>query len=182
MTGKRLANKGRQRRSVLSINGRIQLERRGWYAPQTGSVVPADDAIDRHGATVTPGVREMACRENQAATSFDKAAENLARTAQLSMSGEQLRLLVEAEGRQVQAVQQAATIATAWTSADCEVLENGRKVPGKTRVYTGCDGVMAPIITPAEKLKRRTGVKEKRRRCGRKRRPLPRLRTGADQA
>jgi len=147
-----------------------------------GSVVPADETIDQHNATVTPGVREMACRENQAASSFDKAAENLARTAQITISGEQLRLLVEAEGRRVQAAQQAATLPTAWTSADCEVVENGRKVPGKTRVYTGCDGVMVPLVTHAEKLKRRASVKEKRRTCGRKRRPLPPLRKGADQA
>ena len=103
MTGKRLANKGRQVKSVLSINGRIQLWRRWWHAPQTGSLAPADPTVDRQGATVTPGVREMACRQNQGATSFEKAAENLTRTAQITMSGEQLRLLVEAEGRQVQA-------------------------------------------------------------------------------
>jgi hypothetical protein len=167
---------------VLTINGRIQLWRRWWHAPQTGSVAPADESADRQGATVTPGVREMACRENQGASSFEKAAENLARTAQITMSGEPLRLLVEAEGRQVQAVQQAAAIATAWTSKDCEVVENGRKVPGKTRVYTGCDGVMVPVVTQAEKQKRRASVKEKRRKCGRKRRPLPPLRKGADQA
>jgi hypothetical protein len=182
VTGKRLANKGRQDKSVLSINGRIQLWRRWWHAPQTGSVAPADETVDRQGATVTPGVREMACRENQGATSFEKAAENLARTAQITISGEQLRLLVEAEGRQVQAVQQAAAITTAWTSKDCEVVENGRKVPGKTRVYTGCDGVMVPVITQAEKQKRRAKVQEKRRKCGRKRRPLPPLRKGANQA
>jgi len=167
---------------VLSINGRIQLRRRWWHAPQAGSVAPADHAVDRQSATVTPGVREMACRENQAATSFEKAAENLARTAQITMSGEQLRLLVEAEGRQVQAAQQQAGLATAWTSKDCEVLENGRKVPGKTRVYTGCDGVMVPLVTQAEKLKRRAKVKRKRRQCGKKRRPLPPARKGADQA
>lgn len=145
-------------------------------------MAPADETVDRQGATVTPDVREMACRENQGASSFEKAAENLARTAQITLSGEQLRLLVEAEGRQVQAVQQAAAITTAWTSKDCEVLENGRKVPGKTRVYTGCDGVMVPVITQAEKQKRRDKVKEKRRKCGKKRRPLPPLRKGADQA
>ena len=167
---------------MLSINGRIQLRRRWWHASQTGSVAPADEVVDRQSATVTPGVRELACRENQGATSFEKAAENLARTAQIAMSGEQLRLLVEAEGRQVQAVQQAAAIPTAWTSKDCEAVENGRKVPGKTRVYTGCDGVMVPVITQAEKQKRRTKVKEKRRKCGRKRRPLPPPRKGADQA
>lgn len=180
-TGKRLANKGRQDKSVLTINGRIQLWRRWWHAPQTGSLAPADMVVDRRGETVTAGVREMACRENQGATSFDKAAENLARTAQLRLSGEQLRLLVEAEGRRVQAAQQSGLLDTAWTAEDCQVREAGVVVPEKTRVYTGSDGVMVPIITQAEKQKRRALVKEKRRKCGKKRRPLPPLRKGADQ-
>jgi len=167
---------------VLTVNGRIQVWRRWWHAPQTGSLAPADEVLNRQSETIMPGVREMACRENQAATSFDKAAENLARTAQITLSGEQLRLVVEAEGRHVQAVQQAAVLPTAWTAADCQVVENGRKVPGKTRVYTGSDGVMVPVITQAEKQKRRAKVKEKRRKCGRKRRPLPPVRKGADQA
>ena len=167
---------------MLSVNGRIELLRRWWHARQTGSVAPADETVDRQGATVTPGVREMACRQNQGATSFEKAAENLARMAQITLSGEQLRLVVEAEGRQVQAVQQAAAIATAWTSQDCKVVENGRKVPEQTRVYTGCDGVMVPVVTQAEKLKRRAKAKQKRQQCGRRRRALPPLRKGADQA
>jgi len=166
---------------VLTINGRLRLWRRWWYAAEIGSLAPADDSLNRSGETVTLGVREMACRENQGATSFDKAAENLARTAQITLSGEQLRLVVEAEGRHVQAVQQAAVLPTAWTAADCQVVENGRQVPEKTRVYTGCDGVMVPVITQAEKLKRRAKVKEKRRKCGKKRRPLPPLRKGADR-
>lgn len=155
--------------------------RRWWFAAGIGSMAPADAVVDRRGESVTPGVREMACRENQAATSFDKAAENLARTAQITLSGEQLRLVVERVGRDVQAMQQAAALPTAWTAADCEVVENGRKTLGKTRVYTGCDGVMAPIITHAEKEKRRAKIKQKRRVCGRKRRPLPPLRKGADR-
>lgn len=149
---------------------------------QTGSVAPSDEIIDRHGDTVTLGVREMACRENQGATSFDKAAENLSRTAQTTMSGEQLRRLVEAEGRRVQAAQQAARLDTAWTARDCSVMKDGRPLAGTTRVYVGSDGVMVPVITQAEKQKRRAKVKEKRRKCGRKRRPLPPLRKGADQA
>jgi hypothetical protein len=166
---------------VLTVNGRIQLWRRWWHAADIGSLAPADEVLNRRGESIMPGVREMACRENQGATSFDKAAENLARTAQITLSGEQLRLVVEAEGRHVQAVQQAAVLRTAWTAADCQVVENGRKVPEKTRVYTGCDGVMVPVITQAEKLKRRSKVKEKRRKCARKRRPLPPLRKGADR-
>ena len=49
------------------------------------------------------GVRELACRLNQAARNFDKAAENLARAAQVGLSGELLRQVVEAEGRAVAA-------------------------------------------------------------------------------
>lgn len=167
---------------MLTVNGRVKLWRRWWYASQTGSLAPADAVVDQRSETVTPGVREMACRENQSAPSFDKAAENLARMAQITMSGEQLRLLVEAEGRHVQALQQAARLDTAWTAADCLLLEEGRIVPGKTRVYMGSDGVMVPIITQAEKQKRRAKIKQKRRTCGQKRRPLPPLRKGADQS
>ena len=167
---------------MLTVNGRIRVWRRWWHASQTGSVAPADDAMNRQGESIMPGVREMACRANQGATSFDKAAENLARTAQIALSGEQLRLVAEAEGRNVQAVQQAALLPTAWTAADCQVVENGRKVPGKTRVYIGSDGVMVPVITQAEKQKRRAKVKEQRRRSGKKRRSLPPMRKGADQA
>jgi hypothetical protein len=41
---------------------------------------------------------------------------------------------------------------------------------------------MAPLITQAEKDKRRQAIKDKRRRRGRKCRPLPPPRKGADQA
>jgi hypothetical protein len=172
-----LANKGRQRRSVLTINGRIRLARRWWHGAQIGSLVPADEVLDRRGATITPGVLEMACRENLSASSFEKAAENLARTAQITLCGEQLRKEVEAAGRRVLEAQQAARIDTAWKAEDCRV-----KGEQTTRVYSGCDGVMVPVITEAEKQKRRAAVKAKRRRCGKKCQPLPPRKRGADQA
>jgi hypothetical protein len=162
---------------VLSINGRIRLERRWWYGVQTGSTAPADEVLDRSGATITPGVLEMACRENLSATSFEKAAANLARTAQLALSGEQLRKEVEAAGRRVEQAQQAGRIDTAWKAEDCRV--EGEPT---TRVYTGCDGVMVPVVTEAEKQKRRDAIKAKRRRCGKKCKPLPPRKRGADQA
>jgi hypothetical protein len=119
------------------MNGRIQLQRRWWFSREMGSVAPADEVVDRQGESVTPGVREMACRENQGATSFAKAADNLARMAQIKLSGEQLRLVVEKEGRTVLGVQQAGTLDPAWTAADCAVVEEGRVMPQKTRVYRG---------------------------------------------
>jgi hypothetical protein len=41
---------------------------------------------------------------------------------------------------------------------------------------------LVPVITDAEKLKRRAAIKAKRRRCGKKRKPLPPRNRGADQA
>ena len=175
-----MANKGRQSRSVLTINGRIQLRRQWWHGAQLGSVAPADEILDRNGATITPGVLELASRENLSATSFAKAAANLARTAQLTISAETLRREVETAGRRAMAAQESGRIETAWKAADC--LVPGEKEGKTTRVYTGCDGVMVPTITEAEKVKRRATIKAKRRRCGKKRRPLPPRKHGADQA
>jgi hypothetical protein len=63
-----------------------------------------------------------------------------------------------------------------WSAADC-------KTQGKTtRIYVGSDGVMVPLVTEAEKLSRRKKVKEKRRRRGKKARPLPARKSGADQS
>ena len=130
---------------------------------------------------MTAGVVEMACRLNNDAASFEKAATNLKRTAQIEMSAEQLRQLVQTEGRRVLAAQQNDTIPPAFTAADC-VVPGDRQ---RTRMYTGVDGVMVPIITDAEKRKRRDNVVRKRRsaeRAGKRLRPLPPRRIGADQS
>lgn len=68
----------------------------------------------------------------------------------------------------------------AWQAKDCVVVEE--KSREKTRVYTGCDGVMVPIITEAEKVKRRDAIKAKRHRGGKKCRPLPPRKRGSDLA
>lgn len=175
-----MANKGRQSRSVLTINGRIRLQRQWWHGAQTGSIAPADEILNRSGATITPGVLELACRENLSATSFARAAANLARTAQVTLSAEQLRKEVEAAGRRAMEAQETGRIDTAWTAEDCRLP--GDKEGKTTRVYTGCDGVMVPTITETEKLKRREAIKAKRRRCGKKCKPLPPRKHGADQA
>jgi hypothetical protein len=135
--------------------------------------------LDHSGATITPGVVEMACRENLSATSFRRAAAALERTAQLKLSGERLRQVVEAAGRRVLKAQQDETIAVTWHAEECIVPEG--KTAKKTRVYTGCDGVMVPIITDNEKVKRRDKVKARRRRSGRKCKPLPPRKRGSDR-
>lgn len=128
---------------------------------------------------MTPGVRELACRLNNDAAGFDKAADNLQRAAQLQMSGEQLRLVVLEEGQRVLAAQQADTVKPAFTARDCRVA----KGQTKTRMYAGVDGVMVPVVTDTEKHKRREKIVAKRRsaaRQGRRQRPLPPRTHGAD--
>lgn len=125
------------------------------------------------------GVRELACRLNNDAASFAKAAENLARAAQIDMGVELLRQAVEAEGRRVIEAQRTGAIPPAFTAQDCTVPDD----PDHTRMYAGVDGVMVPLVTEAEKKKRREKVVEKRRAreaAGRELNPLPARRPGSD--
>lgn len=173
---KRKANKGRQRTSRLTINGRVELRRRWWHAPPEGSECPADRLLCSPEEGVSRGVREMACRTNRDSSSFDKAAEDLERLGQVKMSGEQLRQIVLNEGRRVLAAQDCGELRPAFQAEDC-------RVPGEstTRLYVGVDGVMVPTITETEKAARRRKVLEKRRRRGRKCKPLSPRKKGTDR-
>ena len=174
-TGKRLRHKGRQSREVLTVNGRVQLRRIRWHDAQDGSQTPLDRVLDEVERAISEGVREMACRLNRGATSFQQTADHLARTAHLTISKETLRQLIEQEGRSVMEAQRRGLLAPDWEAKDC------RTEAGPTRIYLGADGVMVPLVTDAEKQKRRTVVKQKRQQRGRKCRPLPARKTGADQ-
>src|SRR5437588_5530165 len=97
VTQRRKHNKGRQDYTVLTVNGRVRLWRRRWHSPGEGTTTPLGHRVDTAEATISLGVREMACRLNGDGKNFDTAAANLARTAQVARSGETLRVLVEAE-------------------------------------------------------------------------------------
>src|SRR5438132_14282377 len=174
-TGKKKHNKGRQDFTVLTINGRVRLLRRRWHSRGEGTTTPLDGWLDTVESTISLGVREMACRLNGDGKNFDKAAANLARTAQIQVSGETLRQLVETEGKRVLQAQRSGQLPVGWSATDC------RTETKKTRLYLGCDGVMVPLVTDAEKTSRRQKTKEKRRRRGRKAQPLPPQKPGADQ-
>ena len=177
-TGRKKANKGAQRKSVLTVNGSIVVVRRWWHSA-SGSTAPADQFIDTEERSVSVGVREMACRLNNNSHNFDCTAENLDRTARIKMSGEHLRQLVIAEGLAVLRVQQTDNVPTAFKAQDCVV--DPKQPAGKTRLYTGVDGVMVPLVTEVEKRLRRQNVLSKRRLRGRKCRPLPARKKGADR-
>src|SRR5204863_88850 len=91
-----------------------------------------------------------------------------------------LRQVVESEGKAVQAAALSGQLPLDWTASDCPALDQDGEPTERPRVYLGSDGVMVPHITDAEKQTRRQRTKVKRRRCGRKRRALPRARLGAD--
>jgi len=160
---------------VLTINGRVRLLRRRWHSRGEGTTTPLDGWLDTVESTISLGVREMACRLNGDGKNFDKAAANLARTAQIQVSGETLRKLVETEGKRVLQAQRSGQLPVGWSAPDCQTEEQ------TTRVYLGSDGVMVPLVTDAEKKSRRQKTKEKRRRRGRKAQPLPPQKPGADQ-
>lgn len=161
---------------MLTINGRVRLQRVRWHCPADGSETPTDRLLDEVEATISQGVREMACRLNQDSSSFQKAADNLNRTAHVEVSKETLRQLVEEEGKNVLRQMQRAELTADWSAEDCRAEQD------TTRVYIGCDGVKVPLVTEEEKQKRRKNIREQRRRRGRKCRPLPRPRRGADCA
>jgi hypothetical protein len=158
------------------------LLRRRYFAKGVGSVTPLDGWLDRTESTVSLGLREMACRLNLASRNFDKAADNLFRAAQVRLSGELLRQVVEAEGKAVHKAAQTGQLPVNWSAADCVTYDANGNPTGQTRVYLGCDGVKAPLVTQAEKQVRRAAIKDKRRRRGKKCKPLPRAKAGADQS
>jgi hypothetical protein len=66
----------------------------------------------------------MACRLNADGKNFDEAAADLNRTAQVHVSGETLRVLVEAEGRRLLRAQRSGQPPVAWSAADCRTATN----------------------------------------------------------
>ena len=177
-SGRRRLSKGPERRSALSVNGRVSLWRKRLYLEGQGSRSPLDVLVDAAEATVSVGVRDLCCRLNGNGKSFDRAAENLEKAGQVKMSGEKLREVVEAEGKRALALAKSGELGPDWMAKDCKVVNpQGREV---SRVYLGADGFMAPLVTDVEKRKRRKKVKEKRQKRGRKARPLATAKKGAD--
>jgi hypothetical protein len=124
----------------------------------------------------------MACRLNQASRCFAKAADNLARCAQIRLSRETLRDLAESEGRAVLDAERAGQIPLDWSAGDCFTHDEGGRPTTLRRIYLGSDGVMVPAVTQQEKDKRRAAIRAKRRQRGKRCRPLARARPGADES
>ena len=92
-------DKGRSDHRILTVNGHVRLSRRHYHSPAEGTCTPSDALLDCVEATVSMGAREMCSRVNADSRSFDRAAQTLKRTAQLSLSDESLRKIVESDGK-----------------------------------------------------------------------------------
>ncbi len=147
----------------MSANGRVSVRRRRWHSPESGGDAPIDRLLDGAEATLSVGVRELCCLLNRDAASFKRAAHNLLRTTDVRISAELLRQVVESEGRQVLACSDDGRLDPQWGPQQCRTTATSTTAPlqgqGPSRIYLGCDGFTAQLITDAEKLKRRSGVK-----------------------
>jgi len=162
-------NKGPQKTSQLTVNGRVEFTRTVYWNQDGGSVAPLDKLLGM-AEKYSPGVREMACRVslNEA---FAPASETLARTAQLSISSSALRELVEREGGGAEEAIRQGQYGPDWTAEDCS----------DQTIITGADGVMVPMATDEQKRKRRATEAEKRKQEGRSSTAKPgRPKTGSD--
>jgi hypothetical protein len=143
----------------------VSLLRTRYHAPRAGSATPVDALLDAAAATVSRGARELCCMLNASAGGFAKAADNLERAAQVSISAESLRGVVESEGRRALRASDSGALGPGWKAADCKVrTPGGAEV---SRAYLGADGFMAPVLTDAEKAARRKAVVAARRVRGR---------------
>lgn len=148
----------------------MEFDRSVYWNREAGTVAPVDAMLGITVSRYSVGVREMACRLglNEA---FAPASENLARTAQLTISSSALRDLVLAEGTRCEGAIRSGQYGPDWTAADCT----------DQTLITGADGVMAPMVTDSQKVKRRATEAAKRKGEGRKStRRVGRPKSGAD--
>ncbi len=151
----------------------MEIRRKVYWSRDVGSVVPVDEWLGIAQSRYSPGVREMCCREGLG-SDFRQAAEDLQRVGQIDLTAEMVRRAVEAEGGVALSGQESGGLAPTWTAADC------RSRPGEaTCMLTGADGVKVPLVTEAEKAKRRA---LRRRRGPRSRTRRKRIGRGSDQA
>jgi len=168
----RLRHKGRQSIEHGTVNGVVNLKRICWWSAENGRDDTIDHLIGVVAGKVSTGVRRMCCTVAITQQGFAKASEHLKELAQISISHERLRQIVESEGQLVLDVQQKGLLSAGFDIEQCRTSQNGIK-----RVYVGTDGVKVPMVRQLEKDKRRKNRRS--RRGGGKRR---RMHVGADNA
>lgn len=163
---------------MLSAGGEVRLERQYFWSAQAGGLCPADAVVGVEQSNVTAGARQLCCLMGMG-QDFDQARRDLKRVGGLTLSKERLRQISEGEGDRVRQVRDSGELPAVWW-ADQAKLPGGR-----TRVYGGVDGVMAPTVTQAEKDKRRRQHVTRRQQRGQagvgNSQPLPTPKPGTDE-
>ena len=210
----RLRDKGLQKVTVTTLCGSVEVLRKRWMsAVGAGCQVPLDAWLGIDAGVVTQGVLALVCVLNRASTSFEHAAECLHSATNIRLGKETLRKLCLASGKAMQKAIAKGELKPDWTAKECVTDRTEARVMDEltapsppssspsapvrpvppiaplanmiSRIYVGCDGVLVPLITHAEKQKRREGVLQQRRvlkKAGRPLAPLPPLKPGADQS
>ena len=150
-------NKGKQKTSHLTVNGRLEFSRTVFWNENHGTVVPMDILLGIESSNHSLGVREICCRESLN-NAFVPASENIKRLAQLDISSSVVRQIVEHEGSELSRAQHKSQTGPDFKAEDCTA---------KTLI-TGTDGVMVPLVTQEQKLKRRKTQAAKRKKEKRK--------------
>ena len=168
--GHKLRHKGLQTVCRDTVNGNIRIKRIRWWSKVHGCDDTIDQVLGIIADQVSIGVRQMCSRVAISQQGFRKAAEHLYHLAQIRISHERLRMIVEDEGQKVLRAQSKGQMETSVTPEKCKTAPDG-----PTRVYIGVDGVKVPMVTTEEKVKRRKKRGPKRK--GAQRRVM---RSGAD--
>lgn len=146
----RVRNKGVQSVGHVTVNGAIAIGRRVYWSKTGGT----DDRVDRWlgiaDARVSVGARELCCRATLGGLSFEEAADTLWRLGQIRVGKERLRQTAEQTGRGVLESQRTGDLLPAWDAAGGALT-------------MGCDGVMVPVVTTAEKQRRRANRRGRRK-------------------
>ena len=170
-------------RSIVSCNGRVELRRGRYETGEKAIETPVDELIDLAASGVSLAVREMCCRIATDSGSFQRAAANLNRLAQLKLSDEKLRQLTESEGQAVLAWHEHEQLEFDFDARRC-LTDRTSDGSVKSRVYIGIDGFMLPMVSDMEMGKRFEKAVARRRALKRTqgaRRARLKRRSGADQ-
>jgi hypothetical protein len=141
----------------LTVNGRLEFNRTVFWNEDHGAVIPMDILLGIESSNHSLGAREICCRESLN-NAFVAASKNIKRLAQLDISSSVVRQIVEHEGRQLSRAQHKNQTDPDFMAEDCT---------DKTMI-TGTDGVMVPMVTEQQKLKRRKTQAAKRKKEKRK--------------
>lgn len=163
---------------ILTAGGEVRLLRKYYWSKQDGGVCPADELAGIDASNLSPGARELSCLMG-IGQDFDQAGRDLKRVGGLSLSKERLRQVVELEARQACGVRDSGELPPAWFAEEAKLED------GKSRVYAGVDGVMAPTVTQVEKDKRRKAHAVRRQQRSASgignMKPLPPAKPGSDE-